>query len=59
MQKLKIACYSLVKVKHFKYGNQQHLKNLGQAQGKNQTFTERALNGKNILTTMRGNKYDN
>ena len=29
MQKLKIACYLLVKAKHFKYGNQQLLKNLG------------------------------
>ena len=37
MQELKTACYLLVKVKHFKSGNQHFLKNLGQTLEKNQT----------------------
>ena len=51
MLKLKVACYLLVKAKPFKYGNQQHLKNLGQRLEKNQIFIELVLNGKNNLIT--------
>ena len=50
MQKLKIACYLLVKAKHFKFGNQQHLKNLGYNLEKNPTFIDLALNGSCNLT---------
>ena len=54
MQKLKTACYLLVKVKHFKFGNQHILKNLGQTQGKNLILIEQVLNGKSNLITKRG-----
>ena len=54
MQKLRIACYLLVKVKHFKSGNQHFSKNLGQTLEKNQILTEQVLNGKNNLITKRG-----
>ena len=54
MQELKTACYLLVKAKHFKFGNQHILKNLGQTLEKNQTSIEQALNGKNNLITKRG-----
>ena len=54
MRKLKIVCYLLVKVKHFKSGNQHFLKNLGQTLEKNQILTEQVLNGKNNLITKRG-----
>ena len=51
MQKLKIACYLLAKVKLFKYGNQQSLKNLGSLLEKNQTLIGLTLNGsKNLIT---------
>ena len=58
MQELKIACYLLVKEKHFKFGNQHILKNLGQTLGKNLILIEQVLNGKSNLITKRG-KYDN
>ena len=54
MQELKIACYLLVKVKRFKFGNQHILKNLGQMQEKNQILIEQVLNGKSNLITKRG-----
>ena len=54
MQKSKIACYLLVKVKRFKSGSQHFLRNLGQMLKKNQTSTEQVLNGKNNLITKRG-----
>ena len=54
MQELKIACYLLVKAKHFKFGNQRILKNLGQTLEKNLTLIEQVLNGKNNLITKRG-----
>ena len=54
MQELKIACYLLVKAKHFKFGNQRILKNLGQTQEKNPILIEQVLNGKNNLITKRG-----
>jgi hypothetical protein len=59
MQKLKIACYLLVKVKHFKFGNQQHLKNLGHNLEKNLTYIEIALNGSRNLTNNSEGKNDN
>ena len=58
MQELKTACYLLVKAKHFKFGNQRILKNLGQMQEKNPILIEQVLNGKNNLITKRG-KNDN
>ena len=54
MQKLKIVFFLLDKEKPSKFGNQQLLKNLGQLQEKNQTFTDQVLNGKNNLITKRG-----
>ena len=58
MQKLRIACYLLVKAKHFKFGNQHFLKNLGQTLEKNLILIEQVLNGKSNLIT-KGEKYDN
>jgi len=43
----------LVKAKPFKFGNQHYLKNLGLKLEKNQTYTGRALNGKNNLITKK------
>ncbi len=54
MQKSKIEFFLLDKEKLSKFGNQQLLKNLGQLQEKNQTFTDQVLNGKNNLITKRG-----
>ena len=54
MQKSKIEFFLLDKEKLSKFGSQQLLKNLGQLQEKNQTFTDQVLNGKNNLTTKRG-----
>tara|TARA_Y100001936_G_scaffold131390_1_gene128441 strand:+ start:13 stop:183 length:171 start_codon:yes stop_codon:yes gene_type:complete len=55
MQKLKIACYLLARVKLFKSGNQHCLKNLGYNLGKNLTFIDLALNGSiNLNKTMEG-----
>jgi cell division protein FtsZ len=50
MQKLKIAYYLLVRAKHFKFGNQQRLKNLGYNLEKNLTSIDLALNGSCNLT---------
>ena len=58
MQELKTACYLLVKAKHFKFGNQHFLKNLGQTLEKNQILIGQVLNGKNNSITKRG-KNDN
>ena len=54
MQKSKIACYLLVKVKPFRSGSQHFLKNLGRTLEKNQILIEQVLNGKNNLITKRG-----
>ena len=54
MHKSKIKFFLLDKEKLSKFGNQQLLKNLGQLQEKNQTFTDQVLNGKNNLITKRG-----
>ena len=54
MQELKTSFYLLVKAKHFKFGNQRILKNLGQMQEKNPVLIEQVLNGKSNLITKRG-----
>ena len=59
MPKLKIAWCLLVKARRFRYGNQQFLKNLGQALEKKQIQIVQVLNGRiNLTNKNRGGLND-